>query len=181
VDRKTLHRSPAPRARAPLRSRAIAAWAVACALTAGCASVLGVDKQYALADSGGDAGVGSGDSAVTTGIRCAPGNPCQPGSEECCFGANHDLSCASTALSDPCPNGTDLVCDDPSDCASGVCCMTVDGQNDVLGTACAASCTNGQKELCAPEGGTCGEGKGCAPLAIQPDPPFAGAWFYGCQ
>jgi hypothetical protein len=135
--------------------------------------VLGVDKTYEVVE----AGAGE-DAAPPTpqGIRCG-GSLCTPGSQECCLGAQNTLSCTSTSLSDPCPQGTDIPCDDPSDCSSGVCCMTQDGQGDLLGTVCAAACSGGEIELCAP-GGTCTQGK-CSSIAVQPDPPLTG--FYACQ
>jgi hypothetical protein len=168
--------------RAPLFSPWFAAVAGA-ALVAGCASVLGVDKTYELADAGVDAGTGDAVAeAGATGIRCAPdAAACDPGSEECCFSGTANLTCVSTASGDPCPQGTDIPCDDPSDCTSGVCCIQLDMGGDVLGTSCAASkCASGQIELCAQHGGVCTEGQ-CTALEVSPNPPFVPDWFYGCQ
>jgi hypothetical protein len=155
--------------------------AVGLALLAGlaaCASVLGVDKQYALgaADGGEDAGPTSAPE-----MRCAPdGSLCQAGTEECCMGNDHSLTCVSRALTDPCPNGTDILCNQPADCPSGVCCIDLDQGNDILGTTCRTSCQMGETALCAPEGGTCTQGQ-CTALDVQPNPPIEDPWFYSCQ
>ena len=88
------------------------------------------------------------------------------------------LACVSTAAG--CPNGTDIFCDDPSDCPGAVCCIQRDSAGSLLGTACLAQCPAGQTELCAPQGGTCTKGS-CGPLTVLPDPPLSPSWFYGCQ
>ena len=151
---------------------------------AACASVLGVDKQYGLGGADdGDGGNGGEDAGLASapGIRCAPdGGLCHPGSQECCMASDYTLSCASTALTNPCPNGTDIFCDQPADCASGACCISLDQGNDILGTKCRTSCQTGEIALCAPEGGTCTHGQ-CTALDVQPNPPIKDPWFYSCQ
>jgi hypothetical protein len=163
----------------PTLARAATFGGAACLLLAACASVLGVDKHYEVAapDAGDDARV-----ATTTGILCAlDAAPCQAGTQECCMGSDNALSCASTALSDPCPGGTDIRCDDPSDCPNGVCCITLDTGKDLLGAQCETACPTGQTELCSPSSATCPNGQRCQAIAVQPDPPIHDPWFYSCQ
>ncbi len=169
---------------------ASAAGLAACVALGACASVLGVDKPYELAADAGEDARTSGDAAEDTGqvttvaeVRCAlDAAPCVAATQECCFSSTTDtLACASTATADPCPNGTDIRCDDPSDCDAGVCCLSLDTGNDILGTACEAKCPSGQTELCAPNGATCAGGKTCRPLSVQPTPPIQNPWFYSCQ
>jgi hypothetical protein len=144
----------------------------------GCASVLGVDKTYTLAEQ------------ADGGIRCAGGGEsCTPGVQECCLAADSTLRCVDGVdggASDPCPGGTDIACDDPADCPGGVCCMQLDRGNALLGTACRSSCPVGQangawRELCAAGADTCASGT-CQPLSdVMPSPPFHAGWFYACQ
>jgi hypothetical protein len=151
---------------------ALAIAVVACLAHAGCAWVLDVDKSYQLVDAGQGPG---------PGIRCAlDAAPCTPGPQECCMAGNNALSCVSTSVADPCPQGTDIRCDQPADCSGGVCCISLDTGNDILGTACRSSCTTGETELCAPQGGSCSHGS-CVALTVQPSPPIHNPWFYGCQ
>jgi hypothetical protein len=155
-------------------SRAAGVLLGACVAEAGCAWVLDVDKTYALVDGGSGQGQGPG-------IRCAlDAAPCASGTQECCMAGNNTLSCVSTALADPCPLGTDIRCDQPADCASGVCCISLDTSSDILGTTCRGSCNANEVELCAPQGGACAQGQ-CVALTVQPSPPIQNPWFYGCQ
>jgi hypothetical protein len=148
---------------------------------AACASVLGVDKTYTLGEGdGGSPEVDGGPGA--SGIRCAQGGPtCTPGTDECCESASSTLSCVTITPQGACNNGgTDIFCDAPSQCTSGVCCISLQAQgNDLLGTACMTSCPSGQIALCARENGTCAGGLSCKPLTVGA--PFGNDWFYGCQ
>jgi hypothetical protein len=141
----------------------------------GCASVLGVDKTYALGEE------------ADGGIRCAGGSgSCTPGVQECCLGADNTLKCVSGGVSDPCPGGTDIACDDPSDCPGNLCCIELDRTNALLATGCRASCSMSQasgswRELCALGANTCASGT-CQPLSnVTPSPPLVAGWFYACQ
>ena len=93
---------------------------------------------------------------------------------------DYTLSCASSSVADPCPQGTDIRCAQPSDCAAGVCCISLDTGSDILGTTCRSSCNTGETELCAPQGGSCAQGS-CVALTVQPSPPIHNPWFYACQ
>jgi hypothetical protein len=136
-----------------------------------CAAVLGVDKTYVLGDEG---------------IRCAGGvDFCAAGAQECCLAADNSLSCVSAGSADPCPGGTDIACDDKSDCAVGLCCLHLDPGNAILGAACLAACPAGQandswQELCAPGTNTCARGT-CRPLLVTTTPALASGWFSTCQ
>jgi hypothetical protein len=156
----------------------------ACIACAACASVLGVDKTYTLgaADGGpGEGGANEGDGGgATSGIRCAQGGPsCIAGPQECCEASNGSLSCISA--SEGCnQGGTDIFCDEPSQCGGQACCIDLQAQgNDLLGTACMASCPSPQITLCARSNGTCAGGLQCKPLTVGA--PFGNDWFYGCQ
>jgi hypothetical protein len=154
---------------------ALAGWGAACA------AVLGVDKEYVLAQ--GEAGADGG--ATSTGVRCAPGEPpCVPTAQECCFGSDGGggMFCAAAVGSnDPCANGTDIYCATPSDCANSVCYLCLDAMNDILGTSCVkGSCAGQETALCAPQGGTCPGTQQCKALDVKPVTTFQG-WFYGCQ
>lgn len=145
------------------------------AMFVGCASVLGVDKTYALAEQ------------ADGGIRCAGGaESCTPGVQECCLGADSTLKCVNRGAGDPCPGGTDIACDDPADCPGSLCCMELDRDNALLGTACRASCPASQangswRELCAAGADTCSRGT-CQPLSdVMPSPPLLAGWFSACQ
>lgn len=177
-------------------------WLAPLALLCGCASVLGVDKTYELGDAaagdtgtsdaagqdaGADADAGGADGADTgTGeaapgqIRCNAGASCPSSSEECCLASDASLACASTAVGDPCPLGTDIACDDPSDCPGAACCMALQTDQSLLGTTCEATCQAGEIPLCAPGGAACAQGS-CVAVPVKPDPPFTTPWFYGCQ
>ena len=147
-------------------------------------SFCGCSLITSFAGFGGGAGEGqdlsdshdSGEPSIQCALNAAP---CAAPSEECCLTSSNTLTCASTSLSDPCPQGTDIKCDDPSDCAVGVCCISLDMGSDILGTSCESSCGNGEVELCSP-GGTCDAGS-CVALNVQPDPPIHNPWFYACQ
>ena len=139
-------------------------------------------------DGGGDGEADSGtvasDAVADTGllpgaIGCGAGIPCTAGSEECCLSSGESLSCVSTSASDPCPNGTDILCDDPSDCPGLVCCLQTDSDDNLLGTKCQSSCTKADSyELCAP-GGSCAVGS-CTALPVLPIPPLTTTSFYAC-
>jgi len=171
-----------------LRALAAIAWTVLLpvALAAvGCASVLGIAPEYVL----GDGGDGDGE-APRTGIRCGDGGTfCDPATEECCLSQSAStLSCGMLSAQDPCPNGTDIPCDDSADCKGGqACCIDLDSQDNLLGTRCASSCAaigggGSWLELCAPSGGSsCASGTCQALGNLQPAPPFTPTWFYACQ
>jgi hypothetical protein len=155
----------------------------ACIALGACASMLGVDKTYTLgaADGGtGEGGVSEGDGGgATSGIRCAQGGPtCTAGPQECCYASDMSLSCISASKG--CNDGTDIFCDEPSQCSGEACCITLQSPGDaLLGTACMGSCPSPQITLCAPSNGTCAGGLQCKPLTVAA--PFGNDWFYGCQ
>jgi hypothetical protein len=152
----------------------------------GCASVLGVDKSYELADAATTGDGGTPDSSSSDGassssqIRCAPGSPCTAVTQECCLAGDGGLSCTSPTATNPCPSGTDILCDDPSDCPGAACCLQLDTSLDLLGARCASSCSNGDLTACDPQGAPCTQGT-CTAVAAQPQPPFTSTWFYACQ
>jgi hypothetical protein len=132
---------------------------------AGCASILGVDKDYVLDRS--DSALPGADARTSAGIRCGDGGTyCAARSQECC-------------------QGTDIVCDDETDCAGQLCCINFDQSRSLLGTQCASSCPSGGPnghwlELCDPRAAACTTGT-CTPLSVQPSPPLSETWFNACQ
>ena len=166
--------------RAALLVFAPAIAALAVLVASGCASVLGVDKTYTLADASAGDGPSSDATRGPSPVFCGATLTCTAPGEECCYGADGGLSCSSTSLSDPCPDGTDIPCDDPSDCDAGACFLTVDTAMDILGTRCAAACASGDYLLCDPARPSCPQGT-CNPLSVQPQPPFSPTSFHACQ
>jgi hypothetical protein len=112
---------------------------------------------------------------------------CAPPAYECCF-ENAQTSCVST---DSCNGGSDIFCDDPSQCPDGGSCwICINGQG-FQGTSCNyegdivgnwnCSKTNGALPLCHSTN-QCSSGTTCRPLAV--DGFDAGAdesWFSACQ
>ena len=96
-----------------------------------------------------------------------------PRSEECCFGSDGDagMFCAAAEeQTDPCAEGTDIYCDEPSDCPEGVCYLCLDAGNDILGTACATGSCQGQTDRALRAGGgTCAQGQQCTALDVKPE------------
>jgi hypothetical protein len=139
------------------------------------------DSSAAPTDGGADAGEESGLPAGE--IRCGAGGPCTAGPDECCMSSASPptLSCSSATSSARCPNGTEIKCDDPSDCSGGdACCLQVNSSGYILQTVCQTACSGtGWYELCAPAG-TCSAGT-CSALTVLPNPPLTPAWFTACQ
>src|ERR1700722_8133897 len=103
----------------------------------GCASILGVDRDYVLGDSGAPMSDGSKppfDASEDTafGIRCDDGGVfCNPRTQECCLASDASLSCLTLGMNACSSTGTDIFCDDSADCDGGqVCCADVDSQNE---------------------------------------------------
>lgn len=151
---------------------------------AGCASILGVDQDYVLEKS--DSASPGADARTSAGIRCGDGGIyCAARSQECCLSSTNALSCVGTNAANACLQGTDIVCDDETDCAGQLCCINFDQSRSLLGTQCASSCPSGGPngrwlELCDPSGPACTGGT-CTPLSVQPNPPLSATWFYACQ
>jgi len=127
-------------------------------------------------DAGQDGGLAPGD------IRCGSSGPCTAGTQECCMSSASTpaLSCSSASDPNRCPGGTELKCDDRSDCSGNVCCIQLNASGYVLQTLCQSACSGtGWFELCGP-GGTCGSGA-CSALTVLPNPPLTPPWFYACQ
>jgi hypothetical protein len=150
------------------------AWVlVAVFACAACASILGVDHDFGLgADAGAD--------GVDPGVRCGDGGTyCSSPAQECCLDADGGLACIQRAnVSNPCPNGTDVQCDDSADCAGQACCITLDMQHYILSTLCAPSCRSTESQLCNPAASqACSTGT-CSPLTVT---TFPNGWFHACQ
>src|SRR5258708_39661193 len=109
---------------------------------AGCASILGVDQDYVLEKS--DSAFPVADARTSAGIRCGDGGIyCAAQSQECCLTSTNALSCVSPNAANACLQGTDIVCDDKTDCAGQLCCINFDRSRSLLGTQCASSCPSG--------------------------------------
>jgi hypothetical protein len=140
----------------------------------------GSETGTARSDSGTEGGEEGGLPAGE--IRCSAAGPCTAGGEECCMSSATvpALSCSSTSDPQRCPGGTELKCDDRSDCPGNVCCIQLNASGYVLQTLCQSSCSaTGWFELCG-AGGTCDAGT-CSALTVLPNPPLTPPWFYACQ
>jgi hypothetical protein len=163
-------------------ARTVLATSLACACS--CASVLGVDKTYELAEAGTADGAATGtDASGPTVFRCSAGAaPCATPENECCLSDNATtLACVSATPADPCPNGTDIHCAQPADCttAAPVCCVSLDNESDILSATCRTACQAGETATCTP-GAPCASGQ-CSALEVRPAPPLQNPWFYACQ
>lgn len=102
---------------------------------------------------------------------------CASMQQHCCEPATGTSECI--ALSSPCPVGdTDWQCEDPADCAGGQkCCGTgtlqINGNpmcanfaTGFKGTHCAASCVQGEIQMCT-SNGECSNGQTCQPFRAK--------------
>ncbi|HEY8041142.1 MAG TPA: hypothetical protein VIF15_15150 [Polyangiaceae bacterium] len=139
----------------------------------------------AIADAAGDA---TTDAGAADGIFCGQGAFCPARSQECCLPGNGPPSC--TTLSG-CHLGTDIFCDDPSQCpGGGTCWICVNGQG-FQGTSCdfagdivdADGCNQSNAlALCHPSTSQCEGGTTCRPFAVAGfDAGADASWFYACQ
>jgi hypothetical protein len=116
-----------------------------------------------------------------TGIRCGTSS-CNPDNRACCVDGAGSLSCVPSHGQGSCKQGTEIRCDDSSQCGGGVCCIHVGLLNTFLGTTCAPSCPSetgsAWLEVCNPARPDCDH---CLALGVELSPPFTSTWFYACQ
>ena len=170
----------------PKRSIALA-WAgvISAAALAGCPSLSALECQGAAClDAQGGAG---GDGGGARGVACGAGVTCAAPQEECCTRFQAAPACVAALQ---CGGGTDLFCDDPSQCGGAPCWLCNAG--GLQGTSCnyegdivqAYHCTNPKDvyRLCH-SSSQCDAGSTCAPLAITPPGVDGGSsgWFSACQ
>jgi hypothetical protein len=154
-----------------------------CADAASDGRPVGVDAS--ARDAGADAAAETSEAGAQ-GIRCADGGVfCEPTSQECCV--RQGSSCVAR-VANSCSMGTDIFCDDPSQCAGDPCWICLGKSGDLLGASCAhADLVNwgcgktGALPLCRASG-ECEAGTTCEPLAVvgfasSPD----ASWFSACQ
>jgi hypothetical protein len=149
------------------------AWVIAALTCAACASILGVDHDFVLgADAGAD--------GVSPGVKCGDGGSyCPTPAQECCLDADGGLGCIPRAgVTSPCPNGTDIQCDDSADCMGQACCITLDAQRYILSALCAPSCSTMESRLCDPSAPQPCDNGTCTVLTVTTFPP---GWFHACQ
>jgi hypothetical protein len=178
-------------------------WLVGVVALVGCASILGVDESYVVGeepvDSGDDARRDTGrerDTSADDGdLETAPmsialncphdgGDTCALPQDECCLSANNTLTCS------PLDGGncnTDIPCEKPSDCGSGMsCCVQIGSGRSFAGTVCSdgqcpSADENGSYEpTCEPGAGQCGFNKTCTAL-VGLDPSVVNGLVSTCQ
>jgi hypothetical protein len=171
----------------PKPSIALAALAsaagVSAALLGGCPSLSALECQGGACV---DAAPGGEPDGPARGIGCGGGTTCTAPAEECCAREQGTPACV-TALQ--CGGGSDIFCDDPSQCGGAPCWLCNAG--GFQGTSCnyegdivqAYHCTNpGDVYRLCHSTSQCDAGSTCAPLAIWPPGADAGlSWFYGCK
>jgi hypothetical protein len=114
----------------------------------------------------------AGNPYVDPGIACGNAE-CDPTKNLCCgditsYYPNYTYAFACEALTDlvQCATGVPVYCDDDHDCASGVCCGDLDGQNHFAKVSCKATCTGvvwpyTQVHLCDPKSPKCDTNQTC--------------------
>ena len=176
----------------PMHPRArlfAAAWAaLACA---GCPSLDALECHGSACGDGAAADASQADSPAVDGadgndgatIYCGASS-CTPPGSECCL-ANGQTSCVSL---NGCNGGSDIFCDDPSQCpGGGTCwiCITAGGfqgtscnyQGDIVGNW-HCDMTNALPLCHSP--GQCGDAATCAPLAVA-ELDAGQSFFSACQ
>lgn len=167
---------------------ATAAVAVAGLAGAGCPSLDALECHGAACADGlaDDGGVVSESGATHDRIFCGGDTTCAR-TEECCFAAAGGTSCTSTS---GCGNGTDIFCDDPSQCPGGSACWicingqgfqgtSCDYQGDIVGND---KCDQSNALVLCHSSSQCEGGTTCKPLGVPGlDPGDGSAWFTACQ
>jgi hypothetical protein len=160
------------------------------AATAGCPSL---DALECHGGACGDAAAGtdgaSGDSGPSSGgIYCGAGGPCTPPTNECCF--EYTTSSTSCKATFSC-NGSDIFCDDPSQCAGGSTCWICITTQGFQGTSCDYQndivkndhCDQSTAKALCHDSSQCEGGTTCQPLPVLGFDAGAGgdSWFHACQ
>ena len=175
----------------PKRTLAVA-WAaltaaalLAAAGVVGCPSLSALECQGASCADGGAAG---GDGGGVRGIACGAGSSCAPPGQECCLAAQGAASCV---VAQSCNGGSDIFCDDPSQCA-GAPCFLCNAGGTFQGTSCRYQedivqnykCTSASDvyRLCHATS-QCDAGTTCKPFPFSLPLPGGdgGSWFFACQ
>jgi len=121
---------------------------------------------------GGSAGLG-GNPSQPGQVWCGKPVPCALSAQACCYAlAGRALapSCIANTLS---CTGVRLECDGSEDCASGVCCLSIDSGSKGQ-SHCKASCDAGEQQLCGNQPSQCKSG-----LVCQVEPKLTA--FNSCQ
>jgi hypothetical protein len=165
--------------------------ALACAAlgSAGCPSLDALECQGAACTDGATAADGAnGDGGPTgAGIFCGGDPACTPGAQECCLRPDGTTSCVATGT---CSNGSDIFCDDPSQCPGGGTCWICVNAQGFQGTSCDYPddivandhCDQTTARALCHSSSQCEGGATCQPLPVQVLDAGAGAtWFQACQ
>jgi hypothetical protein len=171
-----------------------AMWAgvLACAATVsitGCPSLDALECHGSACTDGSTVADGATGEAgsPTNGILCGGGTRCTPAAQECCFeGTSGTQSCAATFVC----SGSDIFCDDPSQCpGGGTCwiCITTQGfqgtscdyQNDIVHND---HCDQTTALALCHDSSQCEGGTTCKPLPVAAfDAGADASWFEACQ
>ena len=168
----------------------IVALACAALASAGCPSLDALECHDAGCEDAGTTVDGPGPESAppSTTIFCGGSARCTPATgQECCLATSGATSCVSTTM---CGNGSDIFCDDPSQCpGGGTCWICVNGQG-FQGTSCDYQSDIVNNDHCdqttalplCHSSSQCEGGDTCKPLFVQGFDAGAGAsWFQACQ
>src|ERR1700735_5432819 len=92
--------------------------AAAAAALAGCPSLSALECQGTACAEAGATGGGGAEAGGVTGVACGTGGVCHAPKEECCSPAEKPLTCVASLQ---CNGGSDIFCDDPSQCGGAPC------------------------------------------------------------
>jgi hypothetical protein len=144
------------------------------------------EDASAAADAPSDA-PSEASAAYDAGVFCGPGVPtCTAGPDECCLDNSGQTSCTSVSSC----TGTDIFCDDPSQCPGGEPCWICVTSQGFQGTSCDFDgdivgndhCTHATALQLCHSSVQCTNGTTCKPLQVDPFDAGAGTtWFQACQ
>jgi hypothetical protein len=168
-------------ARMLARCLAAAAAAFACA---GCPSLDALECHGSGCEDGS---VASEAGSPSTGIFCGSGTSCTPATQQCCLLSSGATACVPTSS---CAGGSDIFCDDPSQCPGGGTCWICINAQGFQGTSCDYAndivrndgCDQTTAMALCHTSSECEGGTTCKPLDVPVlDAGTGGSWFQACQ
>lgn len=106
-------------------------------------------------------------------VQCSASLQCTDG-KVCCYSAFFPVPSCSAMGQGCVTGGAGIACDDDSDCAGQVCCITPELISYSASSSCKASCGQGSFHACATSD-TCSDGTTCKHVNLAPGP------IKGCQ
>jgi hypothetical protein len=154
----------------------------------GCPSLDALECHGSACADGSVGGDGAaGDTGSPSGIFCGGGSSCNPAIQECCVGASGSTTCITPST---CSGGTDIFCDDPSQCPNGGTCWICINAQGFQGTSCDYAndivavdhCSQTTAHALCHDSSQCEGGTTCKPLDVLGlDAGTGAAWFQACQ